>query len=259
MSNRLKSGLSGYKHCCTLIVIMSMTVITAWAVVPRKARIASPSTVALVPGGQRSIPPRIDANGVSVKRVLIPFPAGDCVVERFPLTCTTLESFLERRQDNFGEVVYQPANPWYVGQDEGYCTATFNCATFAVGDHVGLTIRDWTGTSPTAEGYPTPIAVILESHFQLVCEFDLLDATVESQFLHDDRLQDGDVVAFEFAQADEDPLHRRFSHLGRVQQKDGANRLLSKFGQGPVALTDLGFASRLFPGGEVLRIYRYND
>lgn len=195
--------------------------------------------------------------GNLVRRTIRRFPAGDCVIEHYPDFHTSMDEFSFHREGDFGEIVFEPDNPWYAGQDSGSCSSRFNCCTFGVCDYIGLTPQDWVGTCPTVDGFPTPIAVIVDSHFDLVCEFSHREAMGRRTFEKDTRLQDGDVICFERFARGVDSLRREFTHVGRVKKKDGVNRMLSKFGQGPIAVTDLRFPDRMYPGAETVRVYRF--
>jgi hypothetical protein len=203
------------------------------------------------------IAPLMKPGAAYISRSLLECPAGPCVLEHRPEEWTPLEELDKYQQDDFAELIFKPGNPWHVGQDSGICAATFNCATFAVGDFIGLTPNDWLNPAPSSDGYPTPIAVILDSFFTPVHELSLIDAVHDRQFETDERLREGDVVSFERIDDRDDPTRRNFTHLGLVQKQDGVNRLLSKFGQGPVLLSDLNFAHRMFPGGQKIVVYRF--
>lgn len=200
--------------------------------------------------------PRIGADGRRIGRDLWKFPAGDCIVEHYPNDRTPIADFAKLRQQDFGEVMFHPQDCWYAGQDEGYCAATFNCGTFAVHDFVNLSPQDWVSTTPTFDGHATPIAVIIDSFCQRVRTFSLTDAIENGAFEADETLRDGDVVAFEKTPTSPDKTRREFTHLGLVKKVDGVNRLLSKFGQGPIAQSNLNFPHRLYPGAEVVNVYR---
>ncbi|MEQ9408548.1 MAG: hypothetical protein RIK87_12510 [Fuerstiella sp.] len=194
---------------------------------------------------------------MQIGRTRCDFPAGPCIVLHYPEVPTKIDAFDILRGDDFGEVVFKPGNVWYAGQEDGYCSSTFNCCTFAVCDYVGLTTADWIATDPMADGFPTPIAVIIDSYADLICEYSIREAIDLQEFLKDGRLRDNDVVCFERASAESDPLRRRFTHVGRVQHHNGVNRLLSKFGQGPIARTNLRFPYRMYPGADLIRVYRF--
>jgi hypothetical protein len=203
--------------------------------------------------------PRIGADGRRIGRDLWKFPAGECIVEHYPNDRTPTAGFAELRQEDFGEVAFHPKDCWYVGQDEGYCAATFNCGTFAVHDFVDLSPEDWVSMTPTFDGHATPIAVIIDSYCQRVRTFSLTEAIVNGAFEADGTLRDGDVVAFERTLTSPDKTRRVFTHLGLVKKVDGVNRLLSKFGRGPVALSNLNFPHRMYPGAEVVNVYRVRE
>lgn len=208
----------------------------------------------------QSLAPETDETGILIQRSLVVCPAGDCVIRHYPPALSQIDHFADFRQSDFGEIVWQPDNRWYSGQDRGVCVSTFNCGTFAVGDLIPLTPSDWLGTDPTTDGRPTPLAVILDSFFDVIRELTVADAMSESEFKQDRQLRDGDVVTFEVESNETRPIFRRFTHAGRLQSRDGVNRLLSKFGGfGPVALTNLRFPQRMFPGADVVRVYRYRN
>ncbi len=99
--------------------------------------------------------------------------------------------------------------------------------------------------------------MVIDSYYDLVCEFTVEQAVEDGGlFERDTRLQDDDLVGFELIPTAPDPRRRQFTHVGRVRKRDGVNRLLSKFGQGPVALTNIRFPHRMYPGAETFRVYR---
>lgn len=202
---------------------------------------------------------RVDSHGNVVVRSILKCPAGDCLIEHYLRAPTDISRFSEYRQDDSGEVVFVTGNRWYAGQDAGSCAATFNCGTFAVGDYLGLTPADWLHPESSQDGFPTPVAVILDSFFDPVCEMSVTEALNPLLFEADSRLRDGDVLCFEKIPRDGDPSRRIMTHVARIQKKDGVNRLLSKFGEGPVVLSDIKFAHRMFPGGEVVKVYRFDQ
>lgn len=196
-----------------------------------------------------------DVQGRLVDASLVRMPAGTCLVKHLPPTRISTASFSQYKQGDFAEIVVRPDDPWYAGQELGSCSDAFNCATFAVAPFVQLRPRDWLETSP-AGSLPTPAAVVLDSYCAKVCEFSIDTAVDGSSFEQDARLREDDVVSFERAPTYDDPLRRSFTHLGRVARHNGVNRLLSKCGQGPVVVSDVAFASRLFPGAVKVVVYR---
>lgn len=218
---------------------------------------AESETFSLPAGAE--ISPVYFPNNAIVGRSVLSCPAGECVVEHRVQEWTPISSLSVYVQNDFAELVFEPGNPWYRGQDAGRCSATFNCATFAVAEHVHLTSNEWLGTTPTFDGYPTPIAIILDSYFTPICEWSIAQAidNNDNEFETDERLRDGDVLAFESISPKSDRTRRIFTHLGLVKRQDELNRLLSKFGQGPILLSDLKFPDRMFPGAQKITIYRF--
>lgn len=208
-------------------------------------------------GSDQVLQPKRQPDGTHRPRSLRAFPAGNCVIEHPRRGWTDIGAFPYYRQNDYGEVVYSKDSAWYQGQDVGRSSATFNCCTFAVSIFVELTPQDWVGTAPTFDGYPTPIAVIVDSFFDRVTEFELTDSDFNAAFERHTMLKDDDLVCFERRSENANPLRRIFTHVGRVKTADGVNRLLSKFGQGPIALSDLNFPNRAYPGADVVRIYRF--
>jgi hypothetical protein len=203
------------------------------------------------------ISPKYYAHNVIVSRSVIDCPAGECVVEHRLQEWTRIDPLSTYVRDEYAELVFEPGNPWYRGQDAGRCSATFNCATFAVANYVHLTSNEWLSTTPTSDGYPTPIAIIIDSYFTPICEWSVAQAIDNKEFETDERLQNGDVLAFESSSSESDRTRRIFTHLGLVKRQDGLNRLLSKFGEGPILLSDLKFPDRMFPGAQKITIYRF--
>lgn len=206
-----------------------------------------------------AISPLSIARGSAIARSLVKCPAGECVIRHVPLPPVDISAFAAFRQNDFGRIVFEPDNPWYAGQNTGKCAATFNCGTFAVSDFVEFTPNDWLETAPTFDGFPTPIAVVIDSYFEPVCEFAMSAALQNETYETDKRLRDGDIVGFELRPREADRTRRMFKHVGRVKRSEGVNRLLSKFGQGPIVLSDLRFADRMFPGADLVTVYRFRN
>ncbi|MBI1311835.1 hypothetical protein GC176_11130 [bacterium] len=203
--------------------------------------------------------PRIDPDGGIVTRTILLCPRGECLIEHYDDPATQIVDFRQLQNGDFAELVYEPGNPWCTGQNEGRCLSTFNCCSFAVGELVGLTPRDWLGTTPTSDGYPTPMAVILDSYFSLIAEIPVEEVLRDGVYESDERFLDKDVVCFEILCSGKDTLRRHVIHAGQVRKDHGINRLLSKFGQGPILLSDLRFPNRMFQGASLIRIYRFHS
>ena len=197
------------------------------------------------------------SDGVYAKRVLLELPVGVCVVEQHPDSEISIVDFSAYREDDFAEIVFEKDNPWYSGQDVDRCSSSFNCCTFAVSRFLPLSTKDWVGTAPTFDGFFSPIAVIMDSYFQPVREFPMHSLTSIGDYETAVDLHDDDIVTFEYRSTEQGDLRRVFTHVGRVRRHNGVNRMLSKFGQGPIALSNLQFPLRMFPGTEVIKVYRY--
>lgn len=108
---------------------------------------------------------------------------------------------------------------------------TFNCATFALGDIVGLGPNDW--IEPLARSdtlYTVPAQVILDSYCQLIAEYSTASADWQ-QLARDDGLLDGDILCFAFETAGT----QSYVHMGKIRKVLGRNLLVSKLGVGPIA------------------------
>ncbi len=203
--------------------------------------------------------PRVDTSGHVVTRSILRCPRGECLIEHYSDPETTISDFRSLQNGDFVEFMFDRDSPWFAGQDQGRCSSNFNCCAFAVGDLVGLTPSDWLGTEPTSDSYASPMAVILDSYFSLVAEFTADVSVGEEGYESASGLCDLDVVCFERPASDGNLQHRIFNHAGQVRKSNGVNRLLCKFGQGPILLTDLRFPGRIFPGATMIRVYRFRS
>lgn len=175
-----------------------------------------------------------------VGRSLMLLPAGECVIFSYAPTAVNddypqLQQFLEsgrgkKHQD-------PPGTYWGDRQLHPQTLSTFNCATYAVGEEIGLTERDWLSTDPTgASFYSVPLEVVLNSYYRPVVTVDGPDADRGegiSQLLS--AAQSKDVVCF-YEATDATPL---IVHVGKIQATDGQLWVISKLGNGPIVRASL--------------------
>lgn len=189
-----------------------------------------------------------DPDGEMCRRSALLCPAGECVLMHYhPGTLSPIrDPACALRPGEYAQLVHDANSPWFFGAQHGVCLDTFNCCTFAVGDYIGLTVDDWVGVWATGK-HANPMQVILDSYFE--CLWSAPAAEALARFESDATLREGDVVCIF------DSSSGQVTHAGRVDQRDGKNRLLSKFGTGPILNTDLRFPRRFF-SGDLVKVFR---
>lgn len=179
-------------------------------------------------------PVRID--GRIVGRVATQLPDAQCIVLRYPMQFPTPEARLDvekgdpnRDDDDLELLVIDPNNRWYVDPNHPEQLTTFNCATFALGEKIGLTRSDWLETVSTDWTNDTcPTQVVLDCFYTIhaVYSADDLDCrTLDTS----DGLNTGDIITF---------VKRGHSvnhiHLCLVQKVGKRNLLIGKLTTGPI-------------------------
>lgn len=186
------------------------------------------------------IEPVRTATGIMGRSILV-CPSGDCVIFHFPpvwTDTTDLDSFIESVPEDLAkeiEVYDDPSNPWCRAGMTEVTSNMFNCCTFAVGDVVGLSPRDWINPGPNGDTYYTaPMQVILDSYFARVKMYAI--PTVDWRRLEQDvAIHPGDVVCF-MKTRDRGP---QLVHAGKIRRSQGKNELVSKLGVGPIVRSSL--------------------
>lgn len=210
---------------------------------------------------RRWIDPIRTSMGITGRSVLT-CAAGDCIVLHYPplpVAKDNLRNMLELDPDTPAdevELCEESWEEWYAPSPLGVTLNTFNCCTFAVADVVGLTRNDWVRPSATGDTYYTvPMQVILESYFHPVRTYHgpvIPWGIVEE----DDQLREDDVLCY--TRTDLPAI--QFAHVGKIVKVDGRNRLLSKYGSGPIVRTSLELLGNVLVGEfDEIQVYRRND
>jgi hypothetical protein len=197
---------------------------------------------------ESALPPQVYPGGVQVGRSVLHLPAGECLLKHFGQAFVPLHDISHMRESDFAQFYFEENSEWYAGYPS-QSSAAFNCCAFAVAPYVGLNSQDFLD-GHAEDGFTNPMQVVLDSYFEHVRTYTLREALAE--IAEDSRLQPGDVVC---TMTTANGM-LEVTHAARVLVHEGKNRLISKFGQGPVLLTDMSFALRTFPGDEV-RVYRF--
>ncbi|KAA5546172.1 hypothetical protein FYK55_04560 [Roseiconus nitratireducens] len=215
------------------------------AIAGRQRRYPVPETLAPIP----------TPIGVSGRR-LFRFGEDECVVIRPPVE---LVGEVERQQylgaDEETDLVRQvlsPGNRWHTDPSRPEEQTTFNCASFAIGDVIGLSRADFINPRAVAfTNMQNPARVLLQEYFYRLetyplaaVEWDELD-TLES-------LGDDDVVVFATHGKDDE-----YVHLGKIAKVHGRNRMVSKMGRGPIVRGTIQRTAQEYEGRfDEIQIYR---
>jgi hypothetical protein len=194
----------------------------------------------LAVGERYPLEPIITHVGLTGRSVLA-CTAGYCVILHYPPAPVEIEdltSVLEddphSDQDN-GEVYDDPRSPWCSPNVVPSALNTFNCCTFAVGDVVGLTPRDWIRPIPSGDTYFTaPMEVLLDSFFRRVKIYPAPKSDW-SRIENDSDLQEDDVICFVAVGRE----YTTYTHVGKIFKRLDKNWIISKFGAGPILRTTL--------------------
>lgn len=203
-------------------------------------------------------------NKVTVKRLRLRCPAGDCIVYQKDgrLKKTTTEAF-QRLNDwlrGFGGYVYRHAVWGVNADDQAFADGDegdprYNCHAFALSE-VGMTPADWVNGVATPETEDkNPMDNFLKSYFELKKTYDIQTAKV-SDFEESTELREGDVATF-VAKLDGDKVH--YVHAGKLVKKNDKWWLASKLGEAfPVVVTPAtavaGVYARQFAEVRVYRV-----
>ncbi len=208
---------------------------------------------------QRTPMEMVRLGGGIIGRVGIRLANGECTIIRQPVQFRSYRDLVDcldldpsTPEDDLELVEEPPNSRWYVSPDNLSEYTTFNCATYAIGDSIGLSKSDWLEASPVAwTDDQCPAQMVLDNYFDLVSKHSLADIdwlALESST----SLLDGDVVTYSDCEIEE-----KHVHFGRVEKHLGRNLLVSKMGQGPIARGSLAAVSRHFANEfSEVRIYR---
>ena len=228
-----------------LAVIFFAALAVSSAIAGRQRKQLTPETLSPVP----------TSTGISGRR-LFRFRRGECIVLRPPI-----ELVSEEEQQRYGDTddetglvreVLPPDSRWRVASDRPEEQTTFNCATFAIGDVIGLSRADFlTPQAVSLTNMQNPAHILLEEFFYRVTTVPL--AEIKWQDL--DRLKslrDNDVVVFANHGSNEE-----YVHLGRIAKWQGRNRMISKMGRGPIVRGTIQRTAQAYEGRfDEIQIYR---
>lgn len=217
------------------------------------------------PPQRQELEPTRTHRGLTGRSVLL-CPAGNCIVMHYSLRADfepNTKQILEKDTPNgsVASVFRQDGNQWSMAWVD--TPTTFNCCTFAVGDYLGLTPRDWIEPRPHAVTYFTnPMQVILDSYFRLVKSYPR-SALDWSKIAEDDSLREDDVLCFWLGSTQSRNPGREvwpeIVHAGKVRKRAGQNWLLSKIRSGPIVLATIRATAAQFDDQfDEIRIYRIN-
>jgi hypothetical protein len=160
-----------------------------------------------------------------------------------------------RGTDEETELVRQvlpPGSGWRTDPNRPEEDTTFNCATFAIGDVIGLSRSDFlTPQAVSFTNMQNPAHVLLQEFFYCLATYPL----AEIKWHELDRLEtlsDNDVVVFATHGSSEE-----YVHLGRIAKWQGRNRMLSKMGRGPIVRGTIERTAQAYEGRfDEIQIYR---
>ncbi len=189
-------------------------------------------------------------------RKLLRFPRGECIVLRPPIKLVSEE---EKGQylgtDEETELVRHvlpPGSRWRIEPNRPEDLTTFNCATFAVGDVIGLSRADF--VTPQAVSFTNmqnPAHILLQEFFDCLATYPMAEIKWH-ELDHLESLRDNDVVVFATHGSSEE-----YVHLGRIVKWQGGNRMLSKMGRGPIVRGTIQRTAQAYEGRfDEIQIYR---
>lgn len=207
----------------------------------------------------RHLVDRVRIDGRIVRRSVIHLNAGECVLIEPPpqyLSLADIQKQLignpDSDQDNLELYRALPDSLWDIAPADRSDYSTFNCATFAIGENVGLGRNDWLEPLPTDWSHGiSPAQVVLDEFYQLIATYSL-QADGLTQLDHSTRWIDGDVVVF---------FNERVAggllHFAKLETSGHGIRLVGKLGRGPIVRGTLTqTASRFQNEFTQVRVYR---
>ncbi len=223
------------------------------------------------PERRRMVPVRTEVGLTG--RSEIECPLGRCVVLHYPpyemnsaqssemdeIVETVLMGDASTAEDD-GELHCQQVGRWCpgVGSETEVVQSTFNCCTFAVGDVVGLTTRDWImGFSCSATDDTCPMQVILNNYFEQIRYYRDGGIGIDWMGIEGDpALQQDDVLCL--VQSYElNGVATEIIHAGKIWKHEGRNWLISKLGAGPILVAPIESVAGSFEVDfDVVQVYR---
>ncbi len=193
--------------------------------------------------------------GISGRR-LFRLRHGECIVLRPPIELMSDEEhqrYLGTDEEaDLVRHVLPPDSVWYVEPNRLEEQSTFNCATFAIGDVVGLSRADF--LDPRAASFTNnqnPAYVLLQEFFRCLATYPVAEVNWD-ELDRLDSFKDDDVVVFATRGSDEE-----YVHLGRIAKWEGRNRMISKMGRGPIVRGTIERTAQAYEGRfDEIRIYR---
>ncbi|QDT11978.1 hypothetical protein [Planctomycetes bacterium K23_9] len=181
---------------------------------------------------------------------------GECIVIRPPIEfVSTEEQQRYSGTDEETELVPQVLpldSPWRTDPSRPEDQTTFNCATFAIGDVIGLSRADF--LEPRAVGFTNgqnPAHILLQEFYDRLATYPVADVDW-SELDKLESLIDDDVVVFANHGSDE-----AYIHLGKISKSNGRNRMISKMGRGPIVRGTIERTVQVYEGRfDEIQIYR---
>lgn len=193
--------------------------------------------------------------GISGRR-LFRFHRGECIVFRPPTELVSEdEQQRYRGTDEETELVPQVlpiGSRWRTEPNRPEEQTTFNCATFAIGDVIGLSRADF--LEPRAVSFTNrqnAAHVLLQEFYYCLATHPLAEINWH-ELDQLESLSDNDVVVFATHGSSEE-----YVHLGRIAKWQGRNRMTSKMGRGPIVRGTIQRTAKAYEGKfDEIQIYR---
>lgn len=194
-------------------------------------------------------------------RSMAMLPTGLCIVMHYPPSAAPAisnDTFLlgdPATPDDDGAVVTTHRGYWEGKVSDSQNDQTrFNCVTFALGETLGLTSRDWIEPLARVEtAYSMPAQVILDSYYERIAAYSG-ESPDWGEIETDTRLTDEDVFCYVLEQ---DGRPKLFAHMGKIQLWNGKHMLVSKLGYGPIVRCTLKSCGDAYAGQfTTLQVYR---
>lgn len=184
------------------------------------------------------------------------FSRGECIVLRPPIELVGEDDWqlYNGVDEEKGLVrhILPVGDRWHVESNRPEQLTTFNCATFAIGEVIGLTRADY--LNPQAASFlngQNPAHILLQEFYSRYATYPL--AGINWQQLDEiATLQENDVVVFATGGSD-----REYVHLGKITKWKGRNRMVSKMGRGPIVRGTIKTTAKIYEGRfNEIQIYR---
>lgn len=237
-----KRRLSTHRYAAlAMILVVMLPVISAIAGNHRKY----PIVESMAP-----VPTPIGISG----RTMFRFRDGECIVIRPPVAFVSEEEQRRYRgTDEETELVRHalpPGSRWRTNPNHPEEQSSFNCATFAIGEVVGLSRLDF--LEPRAVSYTNmqnPAHVLLQEFFSCVGTYPVAEVNQLDEL---ESINDNDVVVFA-----SHGIETEYIHLGKIAKANGSNWMVSKMGRGPIVRGTIQRTAQTYEGRfDEIRIYR---